>query len=170
MTNPRGIGRCDYSGLMVQQLMMKDQLAYRGQGLVKTGYRVNPKFYDKPNAQDLVPLIRLDPVPLLNARPDNEIDTIQPQILTLDVSSGDVTLTNEQFSNINQFYTGTLTADVVISVPAIFNDFFVTNQTSGPFTLSMQLINNFSTRITLVRNQQMLICNDSFSLKVINPN
>lgn len=170
MRNPFGIGTCDYSGLMVQQALMKDQMAYRGQGLVKTGYRVNPKFYDQPNAQDLTPLIRVDPRPLLNARPDSQIDTIQPQVLILDVSSGNVTLTLEQFSNINQFYTGTLTSDVIISVPATFNNFFVTDQTTGPFTLSMQIINDFEAKLPIPRNQKTLICNDSMSLKIIHPN
>ena len=170
MKDPRGIGTCDYSGLMVQQAQMVDQYVYRGQGLVKTGYRVNPKFYDQPNAQDLTPLIKLDPVPIINARPDSQVDTIQPQILILNVGgSSDVTLTETQFSNINFIFNGSLSGDVIISVPATFNDFFVCDQTTGPYTLSMQIINNYATRIVLVRDVQMLISNDSMSLKIIHP-
>jgi len=170
LQDPRGIGRCDYSGLMVQQEMMRDQMVYRGRGLVKTGYRVNPKFYDKPNAQDLIPLIRLDPPPLLKARPDNEIDTIQPQILILDVSSGDVTLTQQQFSNINFVFNGDLSGNVIVSVPATFNDFFVFNQTTGGFNLSLQIVNNYATNIIIPNNNKVLVCNDSMSLKIITPN
>lgn len=74
MKNPRAIGRCDYSGLMVQHAKMIWQKEYRGSGLVNTGYLVHPKFADKPNPQNLVPIMKLDPVPILNARPDNVID------------------------------------------------------------------------------------------------
>ena len=73
-SSPLAIGRCDYSGLMVQHAKMIRQMEYRGNGLVWTGYLVNPKFADKPNPQNLVPYIKLDPVPISNARPNNEID------------------------------------------------------------------------------------------------
>lgn len=72
--SPRAIGRCDYSGMMCRHSALIRQMEYRGTGLVWTGYMVNPKFSDKPNAQNLTPLIKLDPVPITNARPDNEID------------------------------------------------------------------------------------------------
>lgn len=168
LRDPRAIATCDYSGLMVQHAVMKDQLAYRGQGLVKTGYKVNPKFYDKPNAQDLTPRIFPDPIPVLNPRPDSQIDAFQPEILTLDVSGGDVTLTLQQFANTTQIYTGVLTQDVIISVPATFNTFYVENKTTGPFTLTMQIINNFPTALHLIRNQVMWIANDSMQLLQIH--
>lgn len=168
LNDPRAIATCDYSGLMVKHSIMKDQLAYRGQGLVKTGYRVNPKFYDKPNAQDLTPRIFPDPVPVLNPRPDTEIDAFQPAVLELDVSGGDVTLTLQQFANTTQIFTGALTQDVIISVPATFNTFYVENRTTGPFALTMQLISSFQTAIELVRDEKLWIANDSMSLKFIN--
>jgi len=168
--NPRAIGRCDYSGLMVQQLSMKDQLEYRGSGLVKTGFRVNPKFYDQPNPQNLTPIIKLDPVPILNARPDSEIDASQPQILILDVSGGsNITLTFAQFSNSNFIFQGILTGNVIIFVPGTFNSFFIENVTTGDFTLSMQIQNNSSSLLNLPTNQQILVCNDCFTLTIIHP-
>jgi len=171
MTNPRGIARCDYSGLMVQHALLKDQMAYRGQGLVKTGYKVHPKFYDQPNPQDLTPLIKPDPTPLINPRPDSQIDVIQPSFLILDVSGDmDVTLTVDQFENNNFLFNGILTGNVVISLPATFNEFFVLNATTGLFTLSVQIINNYASRIELINQQKMLISNDSVNLKIINPN
>ncbi len=169
--SPRAIARCDYSGLMVQEAGLKDQMQYRGQGLVKTGYRVYAKFYDNPNAQDLTPLIKADPIPIINARPDNVVDAFVPQLLVLDVSGNvNVTLTLAQFSNINFIFKGVLTGDVTIFVPATFNDFFVDNITTGPFTLFMQITNNSNTLITLPRTLNTLINNDSFILKIIHPN
>ena len=168
LRDPKAIATCDYSGLMVQHAAMRDQMVYRGQGLVKTGYRVNPKFYDKPNAQDLTPRIFPDPIPVLNPRPDSQIDAFQPEILVLDVSSGDVTLTLEQFANTTQIFTGTLTQNVIISVPATFNTFYVENRTTGAFTLTMQIISSFQTAIELVRDKKLWIANDSMSLKFIN--
>ena len=89
--SPRGIARCDYSGLMCRHSDLIRQMEYRGTGLVWTGYMVNPKFSDIPNPQNLVPLIKLDPVPITDARPDNQIDaqtTIATStgVITLDVS------------------------------------------------------------------------------------
>lgn len=167
--NPRAIGRCDYSGLMVQQLSMKDQYQYAGQGLVKTGYRVSPKFYDQPNPQNLTPLIKLDPVPIIQARPDNEIDAVQPQVLFLDISgNSNIVLTLDQFRNSRFIFTGALTGNVIVFVPGTFNDFFVENRTTGGFTLFMQISNNSASIVTLIPNTTMLICCDGYTLHILN--
>lgn len=170
-SSPRGIARCDYSGLMVKNADLQRQYQYRGRGLVDTGFLVYKKFIDRPNSQDLTPLIYIDPQPLLPARPDNVVDVITPSLLDLDVSGGaDVTLTAQQFNNNNLIFRGLLTADITIFVPATFNDFFVDNITTGGFTLSMQIINNTSTIIEVPNGIQILMCNDSLTLKIINPN
>lgn len=162
--NPRGIARCDYSGLMTRYSNLIKQKEYRGTGLVWTGYYVNPKFADQPNEQNLIPLIRLDPVPLPNARPDNQIDA-QTTIATstgaisIDVSGGsNVTLTYEQFNNGSITFTGLLTADIIIYVPNTYNQFFANNLTTGGFTLSMQIIGNAmqSVIVPLVNPQTLL--------------
>lgn len=154
--NPRAIARCDYSGLMVQHSKMIKQMEYRGQGLVWTGYYVNPKFADNPNPQNLTPRIKLDPVPIPNARPDNIIDaqnTLATSVGVLDVDvSGDsnVTLTVDQFSNNGSFnFRGELTGDIVVYVPNLFSQFYANNLTIGPFTLGMQLIGNVSLPLTI---------------------
>lgn len=174
LLNPRSIGRCDYSGLMVQQMLMKDQLQYRGQGLAKTGFRVNPKFYDRPNAQDLSPLVKPDPVPIINARPDNVIGVIDPSISVIQVSNQDIILdtevyrySNDTFNYLNFVFEGTLTADVIVSVPGYFNEFYVFNKTTGSHRLSMQIENSSATNVELTYNP-LLIFNDSLSLTV-NP-
>jgi hypothetical protein len=143
--NPRGIARCDYSGLMTLHSNLVRQEEYRGTGLVWTGYFVNPKFADRPNPQNLTPLVGLDPIPLKDSRPDAQIDaqtTIEESTgaLTLDVSGNqNVTLTFEQFDNGSLTFIGVLTGDITIYVPNTFNQFYANNSTTGGFTLSMQV-------------------------------
>lgn len=187
--NPRGIGRCDYSGLMVAHHKMKNQYQYRGQGLVNTGFMVYEKFLDKPNPQDLTPLIKMDPIPLNNARPDNIVDVIPDVTLELDVSGNtNITLTQDQILNSNFVFRGVLTGNVTIFfagattiVPppgtgggtfqgGSFIGFFAFNQTTGPFSLTMQIYNNSSSNVVLIRNQAMLLCNDGYTIHIINPN
>lgn len=170
-TNPRAIARCDYSGLMVQHALLQDQMQYSGRGLIKTGYKVFPKFLDKPNAQDLAPLVFLDPIPIENPRPDNVVNVVQPMTLLLDVSGdADITLTKTQYANLKFIFYGVLTGDILISIPAIFNEFYVLDQTTGDFKISLQIIDNYATRLDIRKNDPMLISCDSISLKIINPN
>jgi len=177
--NPRGIARCDYSGFMVMHSSMKDQLQYRGNGLIKTGYMVDPHFLDKPNPQDLTPLIKADPVPLSNARPDNYVDVIPDQTITIDVSGNtNRTLTEEEATNVNFFFTGVLTGDVIIFIspsltpvfrPSVY-ELFVMNNTTGGFNLFMQIANNSASKVLLIPNQTMLLCNDGYTLLIIQSN
>lgn len=169
--SPKSISRCDYSGLMVQTALMVDQYEYAGQGRIKTGYRVNPKFADKPNPQNLTPIIKVDPRPILNSRPDNEIDTVNPQLLITDVTgTSSITLSLEEFSNINFIFKGVLSSDCTIYIPGTWNDFFVNNIATGPHTLFMQIINSTPTLITLTPNVNLLISCDGQILKIIHPN
>ena|ERR1700760_4225114 len=146
--SPRAIARCDYSGLMVRHGNLVKQMQYRGQGLVFTGFLVNPKFADKPNAQELTPRVKLDPVPILFPRPDNLVNqqttlATSVGVLNLDVGgNANITLTPEQFNNGSFNFTGVLTGDIVIFVPNVFNQFYANNLTTGAFSLSMQLIGN----------------------------
>lgn len=172
--NPKGIGTCDYSGMMVEHQRMVRQMEYRGQGLVWTGFWVNPKFQDQPNPQNLSMLIKLDPVPLLNARPDSIIDNFNPatETLVLDVSGDtNITLTNEQFDNNQLIFTGTLTGNVTIIAPAlIYNQFKALNNTDGGYTLSMTLNNNSSPTIVLTPGLNMSLSNDCIKLRIIYAN
>lgn len=154
--NPRAIATCDRSGFVVQHSKLVKQMEYNGQGLFWTGYWVYPKFLDKPNPQNLAPRVKLDPKPILNSKPDNIVGaqtTIATSVgvLTLDVSGGsDVTLTVDQFSNYGSFnFTGTLTADIVITVPNLLREFYANNLTQGDFTLRMKIIDNSSLPLTI---------------------
>lgn len=172
--NPRGLGVCDYSGLMVRHADMIRQLEYRGTGKVWTGYWVNPKFADVPNPQNLIPLIRLDPIPLDHARPDPEVYDVTVPTLNLDVSgSSNITLTNTQFDNTVFNFTGDLTQDIIVYVPATFNEFYANNLTTGNYTLSMQLVDQYSTPPLLIpiANEMTqvgpFVLNDSLKLTII---
>lgn len=153
--SPRGIARCDYSGLMTRHSNLVRQMEYRGTGLVWTGYMVNSKFTDVPNAQNLTPLIKLDPVPIVNARPDSQIDaqtTLAETVgvITIDVSGiFNVTLTAEQFNNGSFNFIGVLGADIIVYVPNTYNQFFANNLTTGGFTLSMQIEGNSSPALVI---------------------
>lgn len=149
--NPKGLGVCDYSGLMVRHSDMIRQLEYRGTGKVWTGYWVNPRFADVCNPQNLIPLIRLDPIPLDHARPDPEVYDVSVPTLDLDVSGNlNITLTYTQFDNTVFNFTGTLTGDIIVYVPNVFNEFYANNLTTGNFTLGMQLIGNLTSPPLLI--------------------
>lgn len=153
--SPRGIARCDYSGLMVRHSDLSRQMEYRGTGLVWTGYMVNPKFVDEPNPQNLTPRIKLDPVPISTARPDSQIDAqntlaTSVGVLTLDVSgNSNITLTLEQFDNGEFNFTGILTGSITLYVPNTYNQFYANNLTTGGFTLSMQISGNPSPALVI---------------------
>lgn len=144
-SKPRGIGTCDYSGLMVRHENMIQQFQYRGNGLVWTGFWVNPKFADKPNPQDLIPIIRLDPVPLQNARPDAEVYDQTITTLNLDVGGAlNITLTETQVDNMVLNLSGVLTGNIVIYIPDTYVQFYANNLTTGAFTLGMQILGRTS--------------------------
>ena len=162
--DPRGIGTCDFSGLMVQHARMKQQLAYRGRGLVKTGYLVNPKFWDQPNPQDLTPLIYIDPKPLTWPRPDVLIDNqTQPVISYIDVSGGNLTLTVDQFTNYSFSFFGALAADTTVFVPGVQNVFYAANNTTGAHKLYIQILDVSSSKIEVPQGETPLIFLDDFS-------
>lgn len=177
--NPDAIGQCDYSGFMVQHSKLIKQMEYRGTGLVWTGYLVYPKFATVPNPQNLTPKVKVDPKPILNARPSNIIGamtTLETSVgvLTVDVSGGvNITLTVDQFANNGSFnFVGTLTADIFVYVPNLIRDFYANNYTEGGFTLKMQLIGSeiLPLTIPLLPNKFSLgpvVTNNTVNLKIV---
>lgn len=178
MRDPRGIARCDYSGLMVRHADLKRQYQYRGRGLVWTGLLVAPQFEDVPNAQDLIPLIRLDPVPLENPRPDSQVDAQ----LTIQASTGEIsidvsvalnrTLTEAQFDNGIINFTGILTENIIVILPATYNQFYANNITTGGFTLGLQLVGNSNFTLTIpqadpITKQGPMVVNTSLNIQIV---
>jgi hypothetical protein len=178
LNDPRGIARCDYSGLMVRHADLKKQKQYRGTGLVWTGLMVAPQFEDVPNAQELIPLIRLDPVPLNSPRPDSEIDA-QPTIssstgeISIDVSIPDNRiLTLEQFDNGIINFTGQLIENIIVILPASYNQFYANNITSGGFNIGLQIVGNSNFTLEIppiepVINQGPMVINTSLNLQIV---
>jgi len=170
---PRGIGTCDYSGLMVRHSNMIQQYQYRGNGLVWTGFWVNPKFADKPNPQDLVPIIRLDPVPLNHARPDPIVYDNTISTITIDVSGGiDILLTEQQFDNMVIRFIGVLTNNITVFIPNTFNEFYAINLATGGFTLAMQIEGNAAPGLIIpaadpLTNTGPLVSNNFISLNFV---
>lgn len=68
--NPRAVAICDYSGLLCMHEDLVRQMEYRGNALVWTGFMVNKRFADKPNPQNMTPLLMPDPIPVQFPRPD----------------------------------------------------------------------------------------------------
>jgi len=178
LKDPRGIARCDYSGLMVRHADLKKQMQYRGTGLVWTGLMVAPQFADIPNAQELIPIIRLDPVPLNNPRTDSQIGaqmTIASSTgaISIDVSIPENrTLTLEQFDNGIINFTGNLIEDIIVILPASYNQFYANNLTTGGFTMGLQLVgnSNFTLNIPLanpVTLQGPMVVNTSLNLQFV---
>lgn len=138
--NPRGLGVCDYSGFIVRHADLRRQMEYRGRGLVWTGFWVHYKFLDLPNPQNLTPIITMDPVPLKNPRPDPELGNITVPTANIDVSGNDnITLSDDQYDNTILNFIGTLTGNIIVYVPALYNQFYANNLTSGDFTLSLAI-------------------------------
>lgn len=68
--NQRALGRCDYSGFLCRREDLVKQMKLEGTGLIWTGYWVHPDFLDELNPQGLTPIIRPDPTPIREPRPD----------------------------------------------------------------------------------------------------
>ena len=92
-------------------------------------------------------------------------------ILNLDVSgNSNITLTKKQYENLTFIFYGVLTGDIVISIPAAFNEFYAIDQTTGYFGISIQIVDKSATRFDLLKNEKVLFSCDSVNLKIINPN
>lgn len=75
--DPRARAICDVSNTECMHDDLVPQMAYRGQGLVWTGALVNKRFVDRPNMQEMTPIIPPDPIPVYMARPDTYVEPIK---------------------------------------------------------------------------------------------
>ena len=139
---------------------------------------VSPKFADIPNPQELIPLIKLDPVPLQNPRPDSQVDAQQ----TIATSTGEISidisipanrnLTLEQFDNGIINFTGNLVGDVIVILPATYNQFYANNITTGGFTMGLQLVGNTNVTLNIplantITRQGPMVVNTSLNLQIV---
>jgi hypothetical protein len=81
-------------------------------------------------------------------------------VLTKSVSAGAYTLTASEASNIIQFYTGTLSANVTVTYPPVVNLYVISNQTSaGGYSLTVTTgIGGSASATVPASGQATLIC------------
>jgi len=165
------VGRCDYSGLLCARNQMVKQMEYSATGLIWTGKLVNPKFADVPNGHKLIPPIKIDPQPVYMPRPGKLIDEPQQNQNSIDVTGNTViTLTLDSYNYLSFYFYGEMAANTKIIVPALFNEFYVTNSTVGEFLLSMEVVNNSASNIELPRLDTVFIVNNGFTLNYVTAN
>jgi hypothetical protein len=166
--NPEPLARCDYSGLMCRHDEMVKQMEYNATGLYWTGYMVNPRFADLPQPHHLMPPVKIDPEPVMLARPGPLIVVDEIELTTIDVSGNtNVVLTSEQFAYNNFIFEGILTGNVIVFLPNVFNEFSATNNTTGDFNLSVQIQNLSYPNITLPENEPLYIASTGYTLQIV---
>lgn len=70
---PQPTGVCDYTGFWFNHDDLCRQMEWRGNSLVWTGFLVGKPFLDEPNEQMRNPLIMPDPMPVMDARPQQGV-------------------------------------------------------------------------------------------------
>jgi len=79
--------------------------------------------------------------------------------LSYAVTTGTYTLSAEDASNVIQVYSGTLTGNVEIVLPSYVQVYYVSNQTTGPYTLTFKTSSVGATTVNLDQNNQaILVC------------
>jgi len=74
------------------------------------------------------------------------------------------TLTSSEASNVIQKYTGTLTGNVVVNLPQTIQVYYITNQTTGAYTITFQTgVSGGATAVVPAGQQVILLC-DSVNL------
>jgi hypothetical protein len=86
--NPQAVGICDYSGFVFNRCDLQQQMEWRGDRLVWTGFYVAKRFMDKPNEQLRPPVLMPDPIPILWPRlPQGESNTASNNVITDSISN-----------------------------------------------------------------------------------
>jgi hypothetical protein len=81
-------------------------------------------------------------------------------LLTKAVTTGTVTLTQTEASSTVQRYTGTLTGNVTIVLPEIVQVYYVTNQTSGVFSLTFKTSAGGGSNVSVPAGQSAVLLSD----------
>lgn len=170
------IARCDKSGIMGMYTDLKKQYIRAGEDLVWNGQWALPPFIDVPDGT-FIPPFKLDPAPLDHVRPDPDIGA-QTTIanssgaIFIDVSGDtDRYLTENEFSNGQITFSGVLLGNIVVYVPNTYNQLYITNVTTGDYTLGMQIIENATDPLIIDRalpgTLGVQIVNNLFNLQIV---
>mgnify|MGYP001585454293 CR=1 FL=1 len=95
-SSPSAWGTCDRSGFILQQKDLKWQLEWAGLKLINTRVLVAPDMLDEPNRQLGTIILPPDPMPVMNARPENYAIDEYP-VSTLATESGAVLVIDGHF-------------------------------------------------------------------------
>jgi|GEM_PF-1092313 len=87
--------------------------------------------------------------------------------LTKTVTGGTDTLTMTEAANVVQRYTGTLTSNETVVLPAVVQIYYVTNATSGSYTFTMQSPTPGST-LTIPQGQSVIVFCDGVNVTQAN--
>lgn len=79
-------------------------------------------------------------------------------LLTKAVTTGNYTLTPTEAANVVQLYTGVLVGAVTITVPSVVQVYYVSNQTTGAFTLTFQTAGVGATIVVPQGQNAVLFC------------
>lgn len=79
-------------------------------------------------------------------------------IITIPLSGTNITLSGTQFSNGIILFTGTLTTNIIVTVPATVHTFIAGNNTSGSFSLTIAMIGGSSTVQVTQSKSNSLYC------------
>jgi hypothetical protein len=104
---PAAWGTCDRSGFVLNQRDLKWQFEWSGLKLINKRVLVAPDMYDKPNRQLGTIVLPPDPMPIMNARPENYAIDEYP-VSALAVSSGAVLVLSGNYAH---------PIEIIVSVP-----------------------------------------------------
>lgn len=86
--------------------------------------------------------------------------------LVKNVTGGTYTETSTDYANVVQKFTGALTANQIIVLPTVVNVYYVTNATTGAFTLTFQT--GFGTSVTVVQSTSTILICDGTNIYAAN--
>lgn len=85
-------------------------------------------------------------------------------LLALPVTGGTVTLTATQAANIVQRFTGTLTSNAIIQVPPVVQCYYISNATTGAFTLTYRVTGGGGASVVVPQNQNVVLFCDGTNI------
>lgn len=139
--SPRAFARCDRCGFLYNHADLRWQYDYRGPKLTNIRFLVCQPCYDKPQPQLKPVMITQDPIPILNARPENYAyaetnkRSISGQVITPTSVSGDGSTATFLFNLDSYTPAVTVGSTIVIQnmVPESYNGtYLVTAAANSP--------------------------------------
>jgi len=84
--------------------------------------------------------------------------------LTKAVVSGTYTLTSSEAANVIQKYTGTLSGNVTVIMPSTIQIYYITNQTSGAYSITFRTSTSGGATAVVPAGQQVILLCDSVNM------